>query len=55
MFNYAVEAVEQQHVKANPIAKLKRCKPDTDRGEHGSDEAIRYFTADQLKANVSSG
>ncbi|MGB7248046.1 MAG: tyrosine-type recombinase/integrase [Phormidesmis sp.] len=46
LFNYAVE---QQHIKANPIAKLKRRKPDADKGEHGSDETIRYFTPDQLK------
>ena len=46
LFNYAVE---QQHIKANPIAKLKRRKPDADRGEHGSDETIRYLTADQIK------
>ncbi len=46
LFNYAVE---QQHVKVNPIAKLKRRKPDADRGEHGSDEAIRYLNADQIQ------
>ena len=46
LFNYAVE---QQYIKANPIAKLKRRKPDADKGEHGSDEAIRYLTADQIK------
>ena len=46
MFNYAVE---QQHIKANPIAKLKRRKPDADKGEHGSDEAIRYLTPNQLQ------
>jgi integrase/recombinase XerD len=46
LFNYAVE---QQHIKANPIAKLKRRKPDADKGEHGSDEAIRYLTPNQLQ------
>ncbi len=46
LFNYAVE---QQHIKANPIAKLKRRKPDADKGEHASDEAIRYLTSDQLE------
>ena len=46
LFNYAVE---QQHIKTNPIAKLKRRKPDVAKGEHGSDEAIRYLTADQIK------
>ena len=46
LFNYAVE---QQHIKSNPIAKLKRRKPDADKGEHSSDEAIRYLSADQIK------
>ncbi|MEM9948475.1 MAG: tyrosine-type recombinase/integrase [Cyanobacteria bacterium P01_D01_bin.36] len=46
LFNYAVE---QQHIKANPIAKLKRRKPDADKGEHSSDEVIRYLTADQVR------
>ena len=46
MFNYAVE---QQHIKANPIAKLKRRKPDAQKGEHASDEAIRYLMPDQIK------
>ena len=46
LFNYAVE---QQHIKANPIAKLKRRKPDAKKGEHGSDEVIRYLTSDQLQ------
>ncbi|MEM6435283.1 MAG: tyrosine-type recombinase/integrase [Cyanobacteria bacterium P01_D01_bin.115] len=46
LFNYAVE---QQHIKANPITKLKRRKPNADKGEHGSDEAIRYLTPDQIR------
>jgi integrase/recombinase XerD len=46
LFNYAVE---QQHIKANPIAKLKRRKPDAKKGEHASDETIRYLTPDQIK------
>ncbi|MGB3788007.1 MAG: tyrosine-type recombinase/integrase [Phormidesmis sp.] len=46
LFNYAVE---QQYIKANPIAKLKRRKPNADRDEHGSDEAIRYLTTDQIR------
>ena len=45
LFNYAVE---QQHIKANPIAKLKRRKPDVEKGEHHSDETIRYLMPDQL-------
>jgi integrase/recombinase XerD len=46
LFNYAVE---QQHIKANPIAKLKRRKPDAERGEHHSDETIRYLMPAQIK------
>lgn len=46
LFNYAVE---QHHIKANPIAKLKRRKPDADKGEHNSDETIRYLIPDQIK------
>ena len=46
LFNYAVE---QQHIKANPIAKLKRRKPDAQKGEHTSDQTIRYLTTDQIK------
>ena len=46
LFNYAVE---QQHIKANPIAKLKRRKPDVGRGEHHSDETIRYLMPQQIK------
>ena len=46
LFNYAVE---QQYIKANPIAKLKRRKPDAQKGEHASDETIRYLTPDQVQ------
>lgn len=46
LFNFAVE---QGHIKANPIARLKRRKPDPEKGEHTSDTAIRYLTPDQLK------
>ena len=46
LFNYAVE---QQHIKANPIAKLKRRKPDLEKGEHASDQTIRYLTLVQIK------
>ncbi|EKU96850.1 site-specific recombinase XerD [Leptolyngbya sp. PCC 7375] len=46
LFNFAVE---QRHIKANPIARLKRRKPDPEKGEHISDNTIRYLTPDQLK------
>jgi integrase/recombinase XerD len=45
LFNFAVE---QGHIKANPIARLKRRKPDREKGEYGTDEVIRYLTTEQL-------
>lgn len=45
LFNFALE---QGHIKANPIARLKRRKPDPDKGEHLSDQIIRYLTPDQI-------
>ena len=47
LFNFAVE---QGYIKANPIARLKRRKPDRDKGEHGTDEVIRYLTPQQLES-----
>lgn len=46
LFNFAVE---QGYLKANPIARLKRRKPDREKGEHGTDDVIRYLTPEQLK------
>ncbi len=45
LFNFAVE---QGYLKANPIAQLKRRKPDQSKGEHRSDTVIRYLTPEQL-------
>ena len=45
LFNYAVE---QQHIKANPIARLKQPKPDPQKDEHTSDDTIRYLSQPQL-------
>jgi integrase/recombinase XerD len=45
LFNFALE---QGHIKANPIARLKRRKPDSDKGEHLTDQIIRYLTPDQI-------
>lgn len=45
LFNFALE---QGHIKANPIAHLKRRKPDPDKGEHLTDQIIRYLTPDQI-------
>ena len=46
LFNFAVE---QGYLKANPIARLKQPKPDPQRGEHISDDTIRYLSEAQLK------
>ncbi|MGG6270831.1 tyrosine-type recombinase/integrase [Leptolyngbya sp. AN03gr2] len=46
LFNYAVEA---GYIKANPIIGLKRRKPDRAKGEHDSDEIIRYLVPEQLE------
>lgn len=45
LFNFAVE---QGYLSSNPIAGLKRRKPDAEKGEHGTDEVIRYLTSEQL-------
>ena len=45
MFNFAVE---QGHLKANPIARLKQPKPDPQKDEHTSDDTIRYLSEAQL-------
>jgi len=42
-------AVEQGYLSSNPIARLKRRKPDLAKGEHNSDEVIRYLTPQQLQ------
>ena len=46
LFNFAVE---QGYLKANPIVRLKQPKPDPQKGEHGSDDTIRYLTEPQIK------
>jgi integrase/recombinase XerD len=45
LFNFAVE---QGYLSNNPLSGLKRRKPDADKGEHGTDEIIRYLSAEQL-------
>lgn len=45
LFNFAVE---QGYIVSNPIARLRRRKPDAGRGEHLCDQVIRYLTPDQL-------
>ena len=46
LFNYAAQ---QGYIRANPIARLSRRKPDPNKGEHTSDQPIRYLTPDQLQ------
>jgi integrase/recombinase XerD len=42
-------AVEQEYIKVNPIAHLRRRKPDVSKGEHTSDRVIRYLSVTQLQ------
>mgnify|MGYP002776989063 CR=1 FL=1 len=46
LFNFAVE---QGYLSTNPIAHLKRRKPNPDKGEHDSDQRIRYLSSTQLQ------
>lgn len=46
LFNFAVE---QGYIKANPLARLKRKKPDPKKGEHSTDQVIRYLTSNQIQ------
>jgi integrase/recombinase XerD len=46
LFNFAVE---QGHLSTNPIARLRRRKPDPNKGEYTSDQVIRYLTPEQLQ------
>lgn len=46
LFNFALE---QGYIKVNPIAQLRRRKPDPEKGEHDADETIRYLTSQQIK------
>lgn len=45
LFNFAVE---QGYLTVNPIALLKRRKPDADKGEHDTDQVVRYLSEEQL-------
>lgn len=42
-------AVEQQYLVTNPLARLPQRKPNPNKGEHHSDQTIRYLTPDQLQ------
>lgn len=45
LFNFATR---QGYIRANPVTHLQRRKPDLSKGEHGSDQVIRYLTREQL-------
>lgn len=47
-------AVEQEYIKFNPIRGLKQRLPDREKGEHLTDEKIRYLTTEQLNILYSS-
>jgi integrase/recombinase XerD len=42
-------AVEQGYVSHNPIQFLKPRKPNRDKGEHYTDETVRYLTPEQIQ------
>lgn len=46
LFNFAVE---QGYIRANPLARLRRRQPDASKGEHHSDQSIRYLSSEQLE------
>ena len=41
-------AVESGYIKSNPIRGLKQRSPQREKGEHKSDDIIRYLTPEQL-------
>jgi integrase/recombinase XerD len=41
-------AVEQGYLKSNPIRGLKQRQPDKEKGEHSTDEIVRFLTSEQL-------
>jgi integrase/recombinase XerD len=45
LFNFAVE---QGDIKSNPIRGLKQRPPQREKGEHKSDDTIKYLTPEQL-------
>lgn len=42
-------ALERGYIETNPIARLKRRKPDRQKGEHATDEPVHYLCARQLE------
>lgn len=45
MFNFAVDS---GYIQLNPVSHLSRSQPERERGEHKTDEIIRYLTPSQL-------
>ncbi|MEG4396534.1 hypothetical protein [Microcoleus sp. BROC3] len=45
LFNYAVAV---GYLQTNPITGKKRRKPNLEKGEHGTDEVVRYLNKEQL-------
>jgi integrase/recombinase XerD len=42
-------AMERQYTEKNPVALIKRRKPDPTKSEHRSDESVKYLTQGQLR------
>ncbi|MEO1764325.1 MAG: tyrosine-type recombinase/integrase [Cyanobacteria bacterium J06629_18] len=47
-------AVEQGYIKSNPIRGLKQRLPEREKGEHKTDDIIRYLTPEQLNILYSA-
>lgn len=47
-------AVEQRYIKSNPIRGLKQRLPEREKGEHKTDDIIRYLTPEQLNILYSA-
>ena len=43
-------AVERDYLPVNPLGRIRPRKPDAAKGEHGTDQIIRYLTSSQLTA-----
>lgn len=46
LFNYAIA---QEYIDKNPVLGIKKRSPNSSKGEHKSDEVIRYLNQEQLK------
>ena len=45
LFNFAIES---GYIQSNPVSRLSLRKPNRERGEHNTDEIIRYLTSQEL-------